>query len=108
MRCGASTSPGIEYISASGLIIDPNASIVECYVATRVLCVKFNIYESDMQDCLSTVGCKCTKTLSGVLVIANITLRHGVKIYVESSTVHDTAKKNLRDIRGDNAMLETL
>ncbi len=30
---------------------------------------------------MKTVGWKCTKVIAGVHVIANVTLRHGVKIY---------------------------
>ena len=67
----------------SVLVIDNNASGVECYAATRVLCYKFNISEEEMQKCLAVVGCNCCRIMCGIRVIANITLKHNAKIYKE-------------------------
>ena len=41
--------------------IDEKATLVENYVATRLLCYKFRISEDNMIECLNTIGCKCVK-----------------------------------------------
>lgn len=65
--------------------IDEEASLMENYAATRVLCYKFNISEYDMADCLRTIGTKCIKLFLNVPVIANVCLKHRSKVYREKS-----------------------
>jgi hypothetical protein len=64
--------------------IDKDASLVECYVATRLLCYKFSIPDIQFQDCLKTAGSECCSKFSGVYVIARITTRHKVKVWQEA------------------------
>jgi hypothetical protein len=80
------------------IVIDPGSTIVENYTATRVLCHKFRVSEVNMQNCLRTIGSRCTKTFAGVKVIANITLRHKSRIYQDSSK-KDKDKHQSRDHR---------
>jgi hypothetical protein len=79
--------------------IDEDSSVVEIYAATRVLCHKFNIREEDMQMCLRSVGSKCCKIFSGVHVIANITVRHGKKIYAEGTRSSSSSNKHNKSSR---------
>ena len=73
--------------------IDDDTTVVENYVATRVLCYKFNIHEGKMMECLRTIGCKCTKTFIDVPVIANICLKHKAKVYREKSRLEVERQK---------------
>lgn len=63
--------------------VDYSSSSMENYIATRVLCYKFNINEEDMQNCLSSVGSNCCTLFCGLHLIANITTKHGVKLEKE-------------------------
>jgi len=73
--------------------IDSDSSIVENYVATRLLCHKFNINEGIMQQCLRTVGSDCCKILAGVYVIGNIRTRFKTPIYREKSVAEVKKQK---------------
>lgn len=77
----------------SMVCIDPAATIVENYIATRVLCHKFNISEFNMMGCLNTMGCKCVKMFLDVPVIANICLKHKAKIYRDKSKAESEREK---------------
>ena len=78
------------------LVIDSAASGVECYIATRVLCHKFNISEEEMQRCLAVVGCNCCNIVYGIRVIANVTLKHNSKVYKEVNKGTSSATSSQR------------
>jgi hypothetical protein len=66
------------------VLIDSESTVVENYIATRVLCHKFRVSETEMQGCLRTIGSNCCRIFAGVMVISGICLRHKVKIYVDN------------------------
>lgn len=71
-----------------------DSGIVENYMATRLLCHKFNINEAVMQQCLRTVGSECCKILAGVYVIANIRTKFDVPIHKEKTKAEANKDKN--------------
>jgi hypothetical protein len=51
-----------------------------------------------MQNCLRTIESRCTKTLAGVKVIANIALKHKSRIYQDTAK-RDKNKQQWQDYR---------
>ena len=70
---------------------DDNATFIECYNATRIICRSMYISYSQMQDCLCDVGSNCCIRMNTTYAIAGIVPKPGVEIMLE--TEEEKAKR---------------
>jgi hypothetical protein len=90
------------YVEAMQIVdIVPNASVLECLMATVLLMWYFDLQMREVQNSLQRVGSNCCVCFCGSLYIAGIAPRYGIS-FADLSIENDSVNNNGNNKNGSN------